>query len=284
MAPTSRRAETTESQGADPVYVAGFSVAGAMVMGLIAWMLITYSRKRASAKRRSIRNTAFLSIRGLVKEGNTAPERNPVNVQLQPRGPSPMDSIVTLPDNVLSPPRVQTLDDVIDYHRQSGTFPKPFSFALAAASPAQASRSANPRQSILSISNFSVLSSTSSVESSPATGTTRPVRQLFDPVLPDELLIRVGDSLTLVQSFDDGWCVVGRDNPTFIANAKSMFRPNEVTGDEIELGVVPAWCFLRPAPGLRARRPIRSTSLSITVEVNASNTTSRDNVISWSNF
>ncbi len=42
-------------------------------------------------------------------------------------------------------------------------------------------------------------------------GATRKVRQVFDPVLPDEILVKLGEQLTIVQSFDDGWCVVGRE-------------------------------------------------------------------------
>ena len=60
----------------------------------------------------------------------------------------------------------------------------------------------------------------------------------LDPVLPDELVVSLGESLTVVQQHDDGWCIVGRD---------SVFRPGEV-----ELGAIPAWCFLKPVKGLRA--------------------------------
>jgi hypothetical protein len=48
------------------------------------------------------------------------------------------------------------------------------------------------------------------------------------------------------------------------------------------LGVVPAWCFLKPVKGLRAERPVRSTSLGITVQMDAG--PARDSLVSWSNF
>ncbi|KAG6865900.1 hypothetical protein C0991_010733 [Blastosporella zonata] len=286
-----RRVESSRSGSIDPVSVAGLCIAGGVVLGMAIWLFIAVLRKRASAKRRSIRNGAFLSVRGLVNvDAPSLLEKTPVNPPAFPR------QDVTLPDRVLQrPTRVHTPDDVINYHRQSGTFPKPFSFALSAASgpPSrpgrgdQSRQSASLRESIFSVSTgsrFSVHSSNSSVDTNPTTGTARKVRQIFDPVLPDELLIRAGESLTLVQSFDDGWCIVGRENSTLVANAKSLFRPNTVAGDGIELGVVPAWCFIRHAPGLRAERPIRSTSLGITVRLNAHETAPRDNIISWSNF
>ncbi|KAG6857218.1 hypothetical protein H0H87_007637 [Tephrocybe sp. NHM501043] len=265
------------NESVDPISIAGFCVAGAIVLGLGLWVSVALSRKRANAKRQSIRNDAFLSVRGLIKEGRPAPssspsEKTPVNPLLFSR------QDIVLPGGVLQPPpRAHASEDVIDYHRQSGTFPKPFSLALSAASFSAHTHSSDRNR-------FSVYSTTSSIDTNPTVGTVRRVRQAFDPVLPDELVIRDGESLTLVQSFDDGWCIVGRDNASVVMDAKSLFRPNTVAGQAIELGVIPAWCFIRPAPGLRAERPIRSTSLGITVKLNAPESSCRDNVISWSNF
>lgn len=72
-----------------------------------------------------------------------------------------------------------------------------------------------------------------------------------------------------MNSFDDGWCIVGRD---------SMFKPGEV-----ELGAIPAWCFMKPVQGLRAERPMRTASLGVTITLDAEPGT-RDEVMSWSNF
>ena len=74
---------------------------------------------------------------------------------------------------------------------------------------------------------------------------------------------------TVVNSFEDGWCIVGRD---------SVFKTGEV-----ELGAVPAWCFMKPVQGLRAERPMRTTSLGVTITLDAP-TGPRDNIMSWSNF
>jgi hypothetical protein len=138
------------------------------------------------------------------------------------------------------------------------------------------------RNSFLSAKSYSRFSSLSGVSTiSTSSGMTRKVRQKFEPFLPDELLPSLGERLTVLQSFDDGWCVVGRENSTFVHTAKSLFKTQE-PGLNIEVGVVPAWCFLKAVKGLRAERPIRSTSLGVTV--NMEGPSSRHEMISWSNF
>jgi hypothetical protein len=97
------------------------------------------------------------------------------------------------------------------------------------------------------------------------------VRQLFSPVLPDELVLSLGERVVVMKTFDDGWCVVGRD---------SLIKPGD-----IEMGAVPAWCFVKPVKGLKASRPMRTTSLGVTVEIESGpGFSSREEVISWSNF
>ena len=98
----------------------------------------------------------------------------------------------------------------------------------------------------------------------------RTVRQIFTPILPDELLLNIGEQVSILRSFDDGWCVVARP------------KLHEIQG-EAELGAVPAWCFVKPLKGLRSERPIRSSSLGVTVQVD-NEEKPRNDVISWSNF
>lgn len=200
---------------------------------------------------------------------------------------------IVLPEKVLvRPPPLSTREDIINHHRESGTFPRPFApMPMPMASPFSFALSAGGTSSNRSsvCSRFSVVSSSNSSVSTvhPTSGHLRKVRQLFNPVLPDELLITsVGEQLTVVDSFDDGWCVVGREASIFSTTKKSLFNTNpEPKGDnEVELGVVPAWCFLKPVPGLKAERPIRSTSLGITVQMEGPGFSSRDEVRSWSNF
>lgn len=71
----------------------------------------------------------------------------------------------------------------------------------------------------------------------------------------------------VINSFDDGWCIVGRDG----------------LGGAVEMGAVPAWCFVKPSPGLRAERPMRITSLGVTINMDEAGAP-RNEVISWSNF
>lgn len=104
----------------------------------------------------------------------------------------------------------------------------------------------------------------------------------FSPLLPDELVLKQGmrEQVTVLQTYDDGWCIVARTNMGVL-----------------EIGAVPEWVF-----GLRkdeeAVRPMRSTSLGVTVNVPVLDeggdndgshwalamTSSRASIISWSNF
>ncbi|KAG8997718.1 hypothetical protein FRB94_014058 [Tulasnella sp. JGI-2019a] len=114
----------------------------------------------------------------------------------------------------------------------------------------------------------------------------------FSPLLPDELVLKPGveEKVTVVQSFDDGWCIVARTNL-----------------GELEVGAVPEWVF-GLAEGedemFNTMRPMRSTSLGVTVDLRvveaagekpktgsghfswalASMTDQRASMISWSNF
>jgi hypothetical protein len=90
-------------------------------------------------------------------------------------------------------------------------------------------------------------------------------------VLPDELVLSLGERVTVLKVFDDGWCVVGRDSL--------------VKSGDVEMGAVPAWCFVKPTKGLKASRPMRTTSLGVTVQIESGpGFSSREEVISWSNF
>lgn len=172
-----------------------------------------------------------------------------------------------------------TKQEIVDYHANEGNLPRPFapfSFALQAGTPPPAGKRASAvsfltvsRHSFLSIHSHSNRFSIASSISSSSQSNRRKVHQIFDPVLPDELVVSVGERLTVMQSFDDGWCIVG--------------RPGMLNKEEVELGAVPAWCFLKPVKGLRAERPMRVGSLGVTVQLDAPGA-ERDQVMSWSNF
>ncbi|KAK0463806.1 uncharacterized protein EV420DRAFT_1618708 [Desarmillaria tabescens] len=302
-------AAMSSSSSLRPIYIAGFVVVGVLLLGVALWLAIRRYRRRAQAKREENLGAAFLSVKGLVRDGDVPTEKAPLPENLQAIQGSTfsreqLTPSVVLPDKVLTSnrpaPVQETTQDILEFHRQSGNFPRPFSpkpfaFALTAAAPnprgsvIQLNRSSMIRNSFMStastVSRFSVISSSSSVDSSPTTGTTRKIRQLFNPILPDELVTTLGERLTVVQSFDDGWCVVGRESTSNFNNAKSLFKsPSAQAEPNVELGVVPAWCFIKPVKGLKAERPVRSTSLGITVQMEGPAFSSREEIISWSNF
>jgi len=273
-----------------PIAIAGITVIALIFFGVCLWLSLRIYRQRTAAKRESRMGAAFLSVKGLVPVDEPGNEKDGAltRSKILTNGFSRqmIDSTVILPDRVVINPAVPR-------GSQSGAMPKSFARTSVSVSPSSGLRSAAldstlPRElsqsnnSFVSLTSsynrFSVISGTSSI--STTSGTTRKVRQKFEPVLPDELLLSLGEQLTVVQSFDDGWCVVGRENS--IHTAKSLFKSMPESGQNIELGVIPAWCFLKPVKGLRAERPIRSTSLGITV--NMDGPSSRNELVSWSNF
>ncbi|KAF8199559.1 hypothetical protein BJ912DRAFT_654955 [Pholiota molesta] len=289
---------TPSNSVSNPIYLVGVIVAVAIILVVAAWLGLRAYRKRLAAKREEKMGAAFLSVKGLVRENTATSEKFPDDslqrstTQVNSFSRNKIDSSVVLPQRARLPSTSAT--DVMETHRQSEAFPtaftpKPFSFALDPQRTSMLDPGApgGLRQSFMSTSTqnrFSVVSNTSSFDSTMTLGTMRRVRQMYDPVLPDELLVRLGEQLTVVQSFDDGWCVVGRENATLVHSAKSLFKTARVDENDVELGVVPAWCFLKPVKGLRAERPVRNTSLGITVNIDASGNSSRSEMVSWSNF
>ena len=197
---------------------------------------------------------------------------------------------IILPDQQIIRPDATT-DEIMRYHMASGTMTRPFSVAASTLAPPSSPKFPASRPiSIVSFQSaaggnlsprrasfFSFANRRSSVASSVSNVSSmfgvegRKIRQLFSPVLPDELVLSLGEKVTLVKAFDDGWCIVGRD---------SFLKPGEV-----EMGAVPSWCFVKPVKGLKASRPMRTSSLGVTVEIDAGpGYSSREEVISWSNF
>ncbi|CAL1716297.1 unnamed protein product [Somion occarium] len=272
-----------------PVTIAGIVVACVLGVGVILWLGIRWYRKKRSKARGDNRASAFLAVRGVTKEGEEPKDTFSGNLPAIAIGGnlfsrSQLDSGIVMPHKTLSPNA--TREEIVQHHKEEGTLPRPFApfmgdgSTLAPPSPLEGSNRSSTA-SFLSIARNSFLSSNSrriSVASVASTGsggavttagggTARKVRQTFNPVLPDELVISVGERVTMVNSFDDGWCIVGRDG----------------MGGTVELGAVPAWCFIKPAPGLRADRPLRTSSLGVTINIDAGSGPRQD-VISWSNF
>ncbi|KAG8829153.1 hypothetical protein FRC17_007054 [Serendipita sp. 399] len=108
------------------------------------------------------------------------------------------------------------------------------------------------------------------------------VVRAFAPLLPDELVLRPGEELVVLQEFDDGWCVVAREGlgsngaPTppgldsdEVGDAYSTGSSSSRGKRVIEMGTCPSWVFDEPtfAGDDVFVRPMRSTSLGITVSM-----------------
>jgi hypothetical protein len=169
-------------------------------------------------------------------------------------------------------PASATREEILAFHADTHTVPRPFHFALAAggsvSEPAALSAPEHTRtpsadrrswrSSLFALGGprspvRASMASVSSFGSTLAGGTgggRRKVRQLFAPVLPDELVLALGESLTVLHSYDDGWCIVGREASAFAAAAAaaqgSAFGQKAAEADASEVGAVPAWVFVKP--------------------------------------
>ncbi|KAI0073463.1 hypothetical protein K474DRAFT_1562172, partial [Panus rudis PR-1116 ss-1] len=273
------------------VIIAGIVVACLLGVSAFVWIGIRWWRKRANRERDDNRASAFLTSQFtnpsltvfLYFSANAlAPAHNAATFSRTQMNPG-----VVMPSKTILRPNA-TKEEIIQHHQAEGTLPRPFApfmsgggsrdSLLAPPTPMGDKRGSTAswmsfgRNSFLSTNSkrFSVMSAattSSSIRTQGGGGGVRKVRQTFNPVLPDELVISVGERVNIVNSYDDGWCIVGRDG----------------LGGTVELGAVPAWCFIKPSPGLLSQRPLRTTSLGVTINMDEPSGPRQD-VISWSNF
>jgi len=122
----------------------------------------------------------------------------------------------------------------------------------------------------------------------------RTVIQTFPPLLPDELGLRMGEKLGVLRYFDDQWCIVARDT---LPSNPGVGGPPGLNSGVMEIGACPAWVFEPQRPPEGFTRPMRSSSLGITVSMRVPTPAPvpepaapfkpwavREEVISWSNF
>ena len=122
----------------------------------------------------------------------------------------------------------------------------------------------------------------------------RTVMQTFQPLLPDELGLHVGEQLGVLRHFDDQWCITARE---MLPSNPGVGGPPGLNGGVLEIGACPAWVFESQQPPEGFARPMRSSSLGITVSVRVPTPAPmpdpagplkpwamREEVISWSNF
>jgi len=101
---------------------------------------------------------------------------------------------------------------------------------------------------------------------------THQVHHIFTPLLPDEIELVAGERVTVVDTYDDGWCVVIRSGSS-----------------DLRMGAVPAWCFDQALEGAQDR-PERKSSLGVTVALDgppppvAESKRHEIKTWSWSNF
>jgi len=105
----------------------------------------------------------------------------------------------------------------------------------------------------------------------------RTVNLMFSPLLPDELVLKLHEKVVVLETYDDGWCICAR-----------------VHLGMLEVGAIPEHCFEAQATGAGMDRPMRSSSLGVTVDLRVIEEMEsgggrkkggvRDSVMSWSNF
>ena len=177
------------------VYIAGFVVAGVVLLGGVGWLTLRFLRKRAQRKDGDKRGAAFLNVRGLVREDDEKDGNEPLpkygyqfyafsayrrnfdpyfsfsdcsdihNIQSHMFSRAHLGTEgVVMPSRVLTRPNV-TKQEIVDYHASEGNLPRPFapfSFALqAGTTPTVGKR--NSTASVLTVSRDSFLSMNSQI-------------------------------------------------------------------------------------------------------------------------
>ncbi|KAF4579808.1 hypothetical protein EYR36_001627 [Pleurotus pulmonarius] len=286
----------------DPLSIVGLILAGLVLLTVVVAVAMHLVRKRNISKRESRIGAAFLDVKGLIVDETitkTCSEK-----EIPPFSRSYLTQSIILPSKAYtrtSPTSPQPYPS--DLHAPplpTAHHCGPFGFALDARGTRRGSRSSFfSTNSVGSGFRFSMTSLFSSPENNfnsnrgstmpPIPTDTRKVHQPFnDPVLPDELQIpHPGERLTILHSYDDGWCAVGRKQlPGFTGARKSVFGGRDAKGGdmypELEVGVVPAWCFMKPVQGVRVQRPVRGSSLAMADAKQHDG--DRDGVMSWSHF
>ncbi|KAF7424654.1 hypothetical protein PC9H_009964 [Pleurotus ostreatus] len=295
------RKRSYENTSFSPLSIVGLILAGLVLLTVVVAVAVRFVRRRNIAKRESRIGAAFLDVKGLMVEEMTT--KTCSEKEISPFSRSYLTQSIILPSKAYtrsSPTSPQPYPSDLHVPLPTAHHCGPFGFALDARGARRGSRSSFfSTNSVGSGFRFSMTSlfSTGDANSNPNRASTMPpiptdtrkVHQPFnDPVLPDELQIpHPGERLTILHSYDDGWCAVGRKQfPGFTGTRKSVFGGRDAKGGdmypELEVGVVPAWCFMKPVQGVRVLRPVRGSSLAM---VDAKqHDGDRDGVMSWSHF
>lgn len=272
------------------VYIVGFTLAGFFAVVAASWIALRFFRHKFQGKRAEARGAAFLNVRGVIQEMDE-PVNHILSAQTTNSVIFPHRAVVPRTPKIVVPSRH---DDVPSSQvHAAGSSPSPRPCALSGLNPAHPRHSR--ASSAQSPSTYRFPPGLHSRESSRSSSSfqARSVRQLFQPVLADELaLSRVGEHLLVLQSFDDGWCLAARDNSRNSRSSFSIFNPSrlssrvESSGDNAGVGFVPAWVFIKPVKGMRVERPIRISSAGGLYPGSGAPESRNSTIsgISWSNF
>ncbi|KIM84142.1 hypothetical protein PILCRDRAFT_399459 [Piloderma croceum F 1598] len=295
-----RDGNSFESSGlsSSRLYIIIFSAAGALLLGVILWYAIRTLRRRMQGKTYSRRDAPLISVQGdggKVERPVTRDREPSSSASVVPPTKGPPLPHTYIASTVVLPQRAPiSPEGITKYNSASGVFTRPFvptpdspytpnrlsspSHRLSFMFPSQRSSyasttdgdaavlSAFPPPPCKRFSGLSALTARALMSPQPAG---QLVRQVFTPVLPDELrLTRLGECLTVVKSFDDGWCIASRAR--YCPPYPESSCTSKVDSNGVELGAVPAWCFIKPVNGLRSERPFRRSSLGITMDVDIS--------------
>ncbi|TFY67770.1 hypothetical protein EVJ58_g1406 [Rhodofomes roseus] len=279
----SRRSDGSDGLSSNTIQIAGIAVAaGIAAIAAISFAIYFWRKRRAVRRDRDAwesRISIFPAIR--VETSQMAGEEGSGPQMMQAKGNgfsrAQLTKSIILPEKAVMKNNASK-EDIIDYYAAEGKLPRPFApFTRDSGgmpgggppSPKESQRSS--RSSLLRpVSTASFLSVASAYSSrSSKRQSTASAMSGFDEGNKRKLVLNLGERVMIVNTFDDGWCIVGRD---------SVFAPGDV-----DLGAVPAWVFVKPIKGLRAERPIRTSSLGVTVTLDMPGA-ARQDVISWSNF
>ncbi|KAI9568288.1 hypothetical protein HD554DRAFT_795433 [Boletus coccyginus] len=270
-------------------YIAASLFAGVIIFIALLCLLCLSRSKRSRAYKK--RNTTSFRVRGVVRQ--TMTESNPSLTSIPSFSCNgPTTSIVLPKESVTRNPYSNGLSDKAAILSQPTPSCSPYTPSLHPLPPTRAISILNPvhprhGRSSSGFSGYakysfpsglsSRLSSASFVSSSRA----RRVHQPFESVLTDELALRCGECLTVLRSFDDGWCVVARDTSRYSRASLATGMKND--GDNVDVGLVPTWVFTKPLEGNASVRPFRSTSLNA-LHSGHDPAFTRNGILSWANF
>ncbi|KAF8522540.1 hypothetical protein JB92DRAFT_3110642 [Gautieria morchelliformis] len=316
---------TPTTLGLSTTMIAGIAVAGAAAVVLAIILTYVFVRRRRDRDTHDQESPKMLQVQvqtdssrpyGDTQGNNTTNARLIRSVSRHNLTPSvilplpmPLPAALPRPPKFSPEPaihpsgRPMSSVEVVAHHQAAGTMPRPFSPGnLTQRTPTHQAKGhrMSPASASFSFSRASILSAmrpdspSSSLRSSLSgsrldSGVLR-VRHVFAPLLPDELVLRPNEKVTLIQTFEDGWYIVGRKSPF---HAPAPAKPSGYAfgqgtpADEVEIGAVPSWVFEKRTHGSpKPERPMRNVSLGVTLvdQGNIGLGGAREDVISWSNF